>query len=224
MNTTSLKALAEAETWVFDLDNTLYPAKTDLFSQVDVRIRDYVADFLKMEKDAAYKLQKEYFRDYGTTMRGLMTLHGLNPKPFLAYVHDIDVTPVSPSPNLNQALAKLPGRKIIYTNASTAHAERVMKRLGVEAHFSGIFDIIDAGFTPKPEPEPYQQLIKRFGIDPQKAVMVEDIAKNLEPAAAMGMATVWVRTDTRWGNEDSAANYVHHAIDDLADWLSALVG
>jgi len=224
MKTTSLKDLANAETWVFDLDNTLYPAKTDLFSQVDVRIRDYVADFLSMEKDAAYKLQKEYFRDYGTTMRGLMTNHGLDPKPFLNYVHNIDVTPVSPSPNLGKALAKLPGRKIIYTNASTAHADRVMKRLGVDKHFSGVFDIADADYAPKPEPGPYNEMIERFDIDPKKAVMVEDIAKNLEPAAAMGMATVWVRTDTRWGNEDSDAPYVHHTIDDLAEWLSTLVG
>jgi len=224
MDTMTQKTLTSAETWIFDLDNTLYPAKTDLFSQVDVRIRDYIANFLDMEKDAAYKLQKDYFREYGTTMRGLMTNHGLDPRPFLAYVHDIDVSPVMPSPHLDEALEKLPGRKIIYTNASTAHADRVMKRLGVAEHFSGVFDIIDAGYNPKPEPEPYRELVKRFGIDPKTTVMVEDIASNLKPAAAMGMSTVWVQTGSRRGDEDTSPDYIHHAIDDLADWLGALVG
>lgn len=141
----------------------------------------------------------------------------------MSYVHDIDVTPVAPSPELGEALTKLPGRKIIYTNASTAHAERVMDRLGVSAHFSGVFDIMDAEYTPKPQPGPYKTLVERFGIDPSKTVMVEDIAKNLQPAAAMGMTTIWVRTDTVWGQADQEADYVHHAIDDLADWLGMLV-
>jgi len=223
MDTSNDQHLTSAETWVFDLDNTLYPAASNLFAQVDVRIRDFVADFLKIEKDAAYKIQKDYFRDYGTTMRGMMSNHGLDPKPFLKYVHDIDVTPVPPSPKLDKALAELPGRKIIYTNASTAHAERVMERLGVAHHFDGVFDIVDAGYTPKPTPAPYEQLVQTYKLEPGKTVMVEDMAINLEPAAAMGMTTVWVRTDTHWGRENADAPYLHHTIDDVASWLSGLV-
>ncbi|MGY9015462.1 MAG: pyrimidine 5'-nucleotidase, partial [Rhodospirillales bacterium] len=145
-------SVTEIETWVFDLDNTLYPASCNLFAGVDVRIREFVADFLGLEQDEAYKVQKQFFKEYGTTLRGLMDVHGMAPKEYLDYVHAIDLSPVVANPELDKALAALPGRKIIFTNGDTPHAERVMDRLGVKQHFEPVFDIVAAGYVPKPNP------------------------------------------------------------------------
>ena len=215
---------AHVETWVFDLDNTIYPARYNLFDLVDVRIGAFIANLLGLEPVAARRLQKDYFHHHGTTLRGLMLHHGVDPDVFLDYVHDIEVDRLPPSPELDAALDRLAGRKLIYTNGSVAHAEKVLERLGVARHFDGIFDIAAGDYLPKPEPAPYRTFIERFDIEPKAAAMVEDIARNLEPAAALGMTTIWVRTDSDWGGEGSGADYVHHVIDDLAGWLGSLVG
>jgi len=216
--------LDQVEAWVFDLDNTLYPAETNLFSQIDERMRGFIAAYLDLDLEEAYRVQKQYFRDYGTTLRGLMSRHGLDPRAFLDHVHAIDLSPVPPSPALDDALDRLSGRKIIFTNASADHAERVMARLGVEGRFDAVFDIADAGYLPKPEPAVYDALVARHGLDPRRTVMIEDIARNLAPAAALGMTTVWVRTQSRIGQEGAEAAHVHYAVDDLLGWLQALVG
>ncbi|MBM3597054.1 MAG: pyrimidine 5'-nucleotidase [Alphaproteobacteria bacterium] len=213
--------LATIDTWVFDLDNTLYPAACNLFAQVDWRITHFLAGFLKMEKEEARRIQKELARRYGTSMRGMMVEHGMPPGEFLRYVHDIDVTPVQPSPALDQALARLPGRKLIYTNGSTRHAENVMSRLGVGHHFAGIFDIVASDYVPKPDPAPYRALIDRHAITAKRAVMIEDIARNLIPAAQLGMTTVWVRTDHDFARFGADAAHIHHETDDLVTWLEA---
>ena len=212
------------ETWVFDLDNTIYPARHNLFDQVDVRIGAFIAGLLDLDAGAARRIQKQYFRDHGTTLNGLMLHHDVDPHEFLGFVHDIDVACIPPNPELDRNLERLPGRKLIFTNGSTGHAENVLGRLGVAGRFDGIFAITDADFVPKPEAAPYATLIERFSIDPASAVMVEDIARNLEPAAALGMTTVWVRTESAWGIEGAEKDYVHHIIDDVADWLADLVG
>jgi putative hydrolase of the HAD superfamily len=217
-----ISPLREAEAWLFDLDNTLYPATIDLFGQIDIKMRAYIAEFLGLDLDAAYALQKRYFEEYGTSMRGLMDLHGMDPAPFLAHVHDIDVTVLDPSPALGEALAALPGRKLVFTNASVAHAERVLRRLGVEHHFHDVFDIVAAEFRPKPEPDIYRKLVDRHVIEPCRTVMVEDMARNLAPAAALGMTTVWVRTGSDWGALGAEAAHIHHAIDELTPWLTAV--
>ena len=218
-----LADLRRAETWIFDLDNTLYPASCDLFAQVDVRIRDYISNFLGVAPDEAYRVQKQYFRSHGTSMRGMMEHHGMDPDPFLDYVHDIDVTPVPPSPHLEAALAALPGRKIVFTNGSVAHATRVTERLGVDHLFEAVFDIVASDYTPKPAPQVYDRLIDAHAIDPATTVMVEDIARNLAPAAALGMTTVWIKNASPWGSEGADAGYVHHVIDELATWLVRVV-
>ncbi len=212
------------ETWVFDLDNTIYPARHNLFDQVDVRIGAFIARLLDLDAGAARRIQKQYFRDHGTTLNGLMLHHDVDPHEFLGFVHDIDVACIPPDAELDRNLERLPGRKVIFTNGSTGHAENVLGRLGVAARFDGIFAITDADFVPKPEAAPYAAMVDRFSIDPASAVMVEDIARNLVPAAALGMTTVWVRTDSAWGIEGSEKDYVHHVIDDVADWLAVLVG
>lgn len=220
---TPITPLRDAAAWVFDLDNTLYPASIDLFSQIDERMRGYIATFLGLELDEAYRLQKEYFHTYGTSLRGLMNRHAMDPAPFLEHVHDIDVSVLAPSPTLETALTALPGRKIIFTNASVPHAERVLNRLGVGHHFADIFDIVEAGYMPKPEPQTYRSVVERFGLDPRGSVMVEDMARNLTPAAALGMTTVWIRTRPEQGVEGVALEDIDHVVDDLPAWLGDVV-
>jgi putative hydrolase of the HAD superfamily len=219
-----LDPIVAAEAWIFDLDNTLYPARLDLFAQIDVKMRTFVADLLKVSHDDARAVQKGLFRTYGTTMRGLMVEHGIDPHAFLDYVHDIDLAIVEHDRVLDRALGRLPGRKLVYTNGSVRHAERVMRALGIDRHFAGIFDIVAAEFVPKPDPAPYATMLAAHNVRPETAVMVEDIAKNLEPAAALGITTVWVPGREDWSRvpEGGAPPYVHHVVDDLATWLDGL--
>ncbi len=213
-----------AETWVFDLDNTLYSGVHGLFDQIDVRMRGYLAKFLGVSEDEAFRVQKSYFKQYGTTLRGMMINHRMDPRPYLDYVHDIDISAIPPAPELNRALERLDGRKLIFTNADMAHAERILNRLGITNHFDAVFDIVEAGYIPKPEPDIYDQLVGRFQINPRGAVMVEDIARNLAPAAALGMATVWIRPVTECDicKEAPEGAHVDFETDDLAAWLQAL--
>ncbi len=219
MKNTSLR---KAEAWVFDLDNTLYCASSNLFGQISARMTGFIADLLDIDEDQALRLQKSYFREYGTTLRGLMVRHRIDPHRFLDHVHDIDVSLVDADPALDRALAGLAGRKIIFTNGSTDHAGRIMDRLGVAHHFEEVFDIACSDFVPKPEPRTYRRLIERHAIDPRRSVMVEDMAINLKPAAELGMTTVWVRTETDWGRAGSDSDYIDYRLDDLGRWLNEL--
>jgi putative hydrolase of the HAD superfamily len=215
-----LRSVDHVTDWIFDLDNTLYPARCNLFSQVDRRIGLFIEGLLGLDQPAARDLQKRYFREHGTTLRGLMTHHGIDPQAFLHFVHEIDVAPVPPSPALDAALAALPGRKFVFTNGSVAHADRVMARLGVAHHFDGIFDIVAADYRPKPDPATYHSLIACHGINPARAAMIEDLPRNLRPAAALGMVTVLVLTGEEWAMTDEAGDHIHHVTDDLVGWLS----
>jgi len=218
-------SLAQVETWVFDLDNTLYPASCSIFPQIDVRMRQFIADSLHLELDAAFALQKRYYRDYGTTLRGLMSVHGIDPAEFLAYVHDIDHSVLNQAPDLNPGLAGLPGRKLIFTNGSERHAVNVLHHLGIADHFDGIFDIVAAGYVPKPQPECYRDFLHRFDLDPRSCAMVEDIHRNLRPAAQAGMTTIWIRhqnhpDDKILCQDDGDLSHIHHITDDLVTWLN----
>jgi putative hydrolase of the HAD superfamily len=219
--------LRHIDAWVFDLDNTLYPASCNLFGQIDRRMAEFIAVALSVDQAEARRIQKAYFRDYGTTLGGLMTNHGTDPEAFLEYVHAIDMTPLAPSPALEAALARLEGRKIVFTNGSARHADKVMVRLGVAQHFDGVFDIAAAEYRSKPDPEAYRALIHRHGLSPRTTAIFEDLPQNLAPAAAMGMTTVWVRNVTRWaeaGAEDGPrCDFVDHVTDDLVAWLQQLV-
>ncbi len=219
----SAEDLFAAKVWIFDLDNTLYPAESRLFDQVDWNMTRFVSELLELEQTEARKLQKQYFREYGTTMRGLMTRHDVDPKVFMDYVHDIDLAPISANPVLTNALDKLPGRKVIYTNGTTTHAENITRHLQIDHHFEGCFDIIDADYVPKPDQTPYETFCARFDIEPTQAVMVEDMARNLVPAAAMGMTTVWLDTDADWAREGADHDHVHHRTVDIAGWLNEIV-
>jgi putative hydrolase of the HAD superfamily len=214
---------AEIEAWIFDLDNTLYPADCRLFDQVDRRIGLFIADFLRVEPTEARRIQKQYFRDHGTTLSGLMANHGVDPEAFLEYVHDIDMSPVKPSESLPRLLGRLEGLKIIFTNGSAGHAERVMARLGVSGHFDAVFDIAAAAYVPKPRRETYRKLIDRHEIEPGSAVIIDDIAENLLPAAELGMTTVWIRSDLAWAQPGESDDHIHLVADDLVSWLESVI-
>lgn len=217
------------ETWIFDLDNTLYPAHTNLFAQVDIKIRDYVVDLLGSTPDEAHRLQKEYYRRYGTTLRGLMIEHGISPDGFLEYVHDIDHSVVEPDPALGLAIERLPGRKFIMTNGTRRHAEAVADRLGITHHFDDVFDIVAADLLPKPHRETYDKFLGQAGIEPTRAVMFEDLSRNLEVPDALGMATVLVvPRGTRevmreaWELAGRNAPHIQWLTDDLTEFLCRL--
>ncbi len=193
--------LSGKDQWIFDLDNTLYPPSCRLFDQIDKRMGAFISDLLGIDPAEAHALQKRYFREFGTTLSGLMAHHNLEPTRYLAYVHDIDYSVIPADPALSAALARLPGRKLIFTNGSRSHALNVMNRLGISAHFDHIHDITDSDFVPKPMAQAYERMIATSGADPVRSAMFEDIAHNLEVAHGMGMATVLVTFDN--GHPDS---------------------
>lgn len=207
---------------VFDLDNTLYPSNRDIFSQVSDLIGKYVAQTLGLPANEAYVVQKDYFRRYGTTLRGLMSEHEIDPADYLAKVHDIDLSVIAPAPDLEVALRNIPARKVIFTNASRDHADRVMNRLGIADHFESIFDIVDANYIPKPMQEPYDAILARENIDPTKAIYFEDMAKNLLPAKDMGMTTVLIETQADWAQDGSDDPRIDFKTNDLTGFLQSM--
>ena len=215
--------LGEIETWIFDLDNTLYPASCRLFDQVQQRMNEYISDRFGLDQEGAAELRRTYFREHGTTLRGLMTVNRIDPHDFLAFVHEIDLSCVPPDPDLVVAMNRLRGRKIIHTNGSVRHAERLLDHLGLTESFSGIIDIAAAEFDPKPSRAGYDLLLRRHEVDPRRALMVEDIARNLAPAAEFGMTTAWMRNGLDWASAESDADYIHHVVDDLAGFLTDAV-
>ena len=213
--------LGAVETWVFDLDNTLYPASSGLFPQVQVRMNEYICNLLAVPMEAAKELRARYFREHGTTMHGLMAVHGVDPHEFMAFVHDVDLACVPANPELIAALGRLSGRKLIYTNGSVPHAENLLKHLGISHYFNDIFDIVASEFAPKPAMAPFRTFVQRYGISPSRALMIEDMAKNLAPAAELGMTTAWVRTSVDWAAIASDADHINYVIDDLVGFLTA---
>jgi putative hydrolase of the HAD superfamily len=224
-----IRGFARVETWVFDLDNTLYPHHLNLWQQVDERIRDYIVDFLKITRDEAFWLQKDYYKRYGTTMRGLMEEHGLEPDEFLDIVHQIDHSPLTPNPALGAAIARLDGRKFILTNGTRRHADAVMARLGIGHHFDDVFDIVAAELEPKPRRQVYERFLARHGVDPRRAALFEDLARNLEVPHALGMTTVLVVPQgagvmlrEEWELAGRDAPHVDHVTDDLTGFLDGV--
>jgi putative hydrolase of the HAD superfamily len=221
-----MRGFSHIDTWIFDLDNTLYPARCRLFDQIDKNMTAIVSEVLKMEPTEARKLQKSLFHKHGTTLRGMMEEHQIDPHYFLDRAHNIDYSSVPADPALDEALHALPGRKLVFTNGTTAHAQNVLKRLGVSNHFAEVFDIVDSDYIPKPQRAPYDKLIARTGIRATTAAMFEDIARNLEPPHDLGMTTVLVTSDENADaqilNHDHAADYVHHVTSDLAGFLKSI--
>lgn len=213
--------LGAVETWVFDLDNTLYPASCGLFTQVQERMNEYICSRLAVSREEAALLRARYFCQHGTTMNGLILVNRIDPHEFLEFVHDIDHSVVPANPELAAALGGLAGRKLVYTNGSVRHAENLLAHLGIAHLFEDIFDIVASDFAPKPAMAPFRAFVGRYGVEPRRALMVEDMAKNLAPAAELGMTTAWVRTEVDWAAISSEADYIHHVVEDLAGFLAA---
>jgi putative hydrolase of the HAD superfamily len=227
----SPRSLSHVRDWVFDLDNTLYPRECNLFAQIDLLISDYMVGVTNLPYDAARRLQKDYYRDYGTTLNGLMQLHDVDPDHYLSTVHAIDYTPVAPHEALIAAIRSLPGRKFILTNGDVGHARSVLGRLGNAADlFEDIFDIRAMSYRPKPLPEAYESFFATHGIDTQKAAMFDDLEKNLLVPHETGMVTVQVVASDDfahdqvdpWELERTGGAHVHHVTADLAGFLSKL--
>ena len=216
--------LAHVRNWIFDLDNTLYPASADLFGLIDARMTEFVQRLLGLDWDAARKLQKDYFHAHGTTLSGLMADHGVEPHAFLDYVHDIEMTVLQEDRRLVEAIARLPGRKLIFTNGDAPYARRVLEKIGLSEAFEAIHDIHACAYEPKPAPPAYVRMAEAFGIVPAESLFVEDMARNLKPAKAIGMTTVWVNNGSEQGRGDDDRAYVDHEITDLGAWLHEILG
>ena len=220
---------AHVRTWVFDLDNTLYPHHSNLFSQIDVKMTSYVSEILQLPRDEARKVQKDFYLKYGTTLRGMVEHHGVDPDDFLEKVHDIDYSWLDPDPALGEAIRALPGRKFIFTNGDRRHAERTARQLGILDHFDDIFDIIAAEMVPKPAQETYDKFMSLHRVSGSDAVMFEDLARNLVVPKALGMKTVLIvprnfaaEFAEIWETGHDDDDHVDHVTDNLADFLAAI--
>lgn len=203
-------------TWVFDLDNTLYPPQVRLFDQIEVRMTAWVMRALGVDQARANHLRQHYWHTYGTTLAGLMREHQIDPGPYLGEVHDIDFSALTPDPDLAGAIAALPGRRIVYTNACAPYAHRVIEARGLGGLFDAVYGVEHAGFLPKPERAAFDAVFALDGLDPARAAMFEDDPRNLRAPHAMGMRTVFVAP------APLDAGHIHHHTDDLAGFLARL--
>ena len=213
------------DTWIFDLDNTLYSAETGIFDQVDKLMGEYIVKYLNVEISKAKIIQKKYFKEHGTTLKGLMDNYNIKPEHFLDEVHKLDYSIIKPNLELKKALNKIKSEKIIFTNANRSHVNAILDRLEINGAFDGIFDITDANYIPKPEMISYENLIKKFNIDKNKTIMFDDIAKNLVPASKIGFKTVWIDTGKENYSDDIANSrkYLDYETTDLPLWLNSII-
>lgn len=210
--------------WVFDLDNTIYPASAGIQQQVDARMPDYIMRQFGLDYGAARKLQKDFYHKYGTTLSGLMQEHKVNPYHYWDYIFDIDYAALKHDLALHEILSNLPGRKWVFTNSPQKHAEKVLSSLGIQKYFNGIFDLASGDFVSKPDPKSYRKIADHFAIDPARALMVDDVFRNLVPAAQMGMTTLFLRHGAHQMEYDitippEILPYIHFETDDIVLWL-----
>ena len=210
------------DTWIFDLDNTLYSADSGIFQQVHKLMGKFIVEHLNVNINEAKNIQRKYYKKHGTTLRGLMDNHGIDPDSFLEEVHKLDYSIVSPNLKLAKNLENLNGKKFIFTNANKKHADIILDKLQITNLFEGIFDIKMANYIPKPEIQTYEKLIETYNINPNKTIMFDDIAKNLVPASKLGFTTVWIDVGHENFSDDIASSkkYLDHQTKDLSNWLS----
>ncbi len=214
-------AFSDIDTWIFDLDLTLYPPEANIMAQVRDRIALFVQDYFKVDSETAHGIRYNYWQKYGTTLGGLMAEHDVEPHGYLDFVHDVDMSLLTPAPALRARIETLPGRKLIFTNADAPYADRILAARGLTDIFEDIFDIHRMAHVPKPNPNSYAALCAQLDIAPQRALFVEDSAQNLVPAKALGMRTIWVK---HVGEADSSGHEEHidHQIADVTEWLSSI--
>jgi|TARA_Y100001949_G_scaffold58923_1_gene49761 putative hydrolase of the HAD superfamily len=217
-----MKNFKKIEYFIFDLDGVCYLQLSEVFGRVSKRMGEYISKKLNVSLTKAKEIQTAYFHEYNTTLNGLMLKHKIDPHEFLKYVHDIDISFLEKDKILREELIKLKAKKYIFTNGSHDHVLNVTKHLGINDLFDGTFDITDSNFLPKPLIEPYEMLIKKFNINPKKAIFIDDIAKNLEPAKKIGMKTAWLINNEYWGKKDSDQNYIDLKIENLSSFLKEI--
>ena len=215
---------AHIREWIFDLDNCLYPASTGLFALIDERMGAYIQRLLDCDRAEARRVQKSHFHEHGTTLAGLMKEHGVDPHDFLDDVHAIPLDRVERDEGLGRSLSRLPGRKFVFTNGDAPYARRVLEAIGVESHFDQLHDIHASELRPKPDPHGYRLLCERFGIDPARALLADDMVQNLKPAKALGMTTVWVDNGSERGGHGFDETVVDVRATSLAQWLETVLG
>ena len=212
--------------WIFDLDNTLYRADNGIFAQIESRMTDYVERLMGLPRDEARVVQKALYRVHGTTLNGLMREHGVDAEDYLAYVHDIELGDLAPDGRLVAAISRLPGRRFVFTNGCRDHATRILARIGMTGLFEAVWDIRSMDFVPKPQAPAYASVVAAGGVVCEQAAMFDDIARNLVPARALGMTTVWLKTDSPWGKHgpmmDVAPGDIDHETDNLTHFLHSI--
>jgi putative hydrolase of the HAD superfamily len=223
MSSPVVPALAHVTDWIFDLDNCLYPAASGLFDLIDQRMGAYISRLLDVGPEEARRVQKAHFHAHGTTLAGLMKEHGVDPHAFLEEVHAIPLDRIARNDRLAAALARLPGRRFVFTNGDAAYARRVLEAIGLHASFDDLHDIHASAYKPKPDPASYRGLCDRFGIDPSRALFAEDMAANLRPAKAIGMTTVWVDNGSERGSHGVDPSFIDYRVADVADWLETII-
>jgi len=219
-----LAQLPHIRNWIFDLDNTLYPAGSGLFALIDARMGAFVQQLLGCDAEEAHRVQKALFVSHGTTLSGLMETHDIDPRAFLDYVHDIALDAITGDPALKTAIERLPGRKLIFTNGSDGHAARVLAKLGLGDCFEGVHDIHACGYVPKPDARAYASLCDRFGILPEESLFADDMPRNLAPAKAIGMTTLWIDNGSEDAGIGPCDSFIDHRTADLGEWLNELMG
>jgi putative hydrolase of the HAD superfamily len=223
METRVAPELSHIRDWIFDLDNCLYPASTGLFDLIDQRMGAFIQRLLDCDPHEARRVQKDHFHTHGTTLAGLMQEHEVDPHQFLEEVHAIPLDRISRNDRLAAALARLPGRRFVFTNGDEPYARRVLEAIGVHAEIDDLHDIHASAYRPKPDPHGYELMCERFGIEPARAAMVEDMAQNLKPAKALGMTTVWVDNGSERGSHAADPSFIDYRIADVADWLESIL-
>jgi putative hydrolase of the HAD superfamily len=215
---------AHVREWIFDLDNCLYPASSALFELIDERMGAYIQRLLDCDPDEARRVQKAHFHEHGTTLAGLMKEHGIDPHDFLADVHDVALDRVQCDERLARLLPRLPGRRFVFTNGDAPYARRVLDAIGISEHFDDLHDIHASSYRPKPDPHGYALLCERFGIDPSRALLADDMVQNLAPAKTLGMTTIWVDNGSERGNHNYDERVVDQRIDNVGEWLRDILG
>lgn len=211
------------ENWIFDLDNCLYPASAGLFELIDERMGAYIQRLLACDPVEARRVQKHHFHTHGTTLAGLMKDHEVDPHDFLDDVHSIPLDRVARDNRLGDALSRLPGRKFVFTNGDAPYARRVLDAIGVGDHFDDLHDIHASSYRPKPDSHGYELLCRRFDIAPDRSLLADDMAINLQPAKALGMTTIWVDNGSERGTH-GLGDFIDHRIENVSDWLQSIIG
>ncbi|HEY0626776.1 MAG TPA: pyrimidine 5'-nucleotidase [Allosphingosinicella sp.] len=218
-----LPALRHVDCWIFDLDNCLYPASANLFELIDQRMGQYIQQLMDVDAVEARRIQKGFFHEHGTTLAGLMRTRGVDPHDFLDFVHDIDLARIAADPDVIAAIDKLPGRKFVFTNGDERYARRVLDKLGLGNAFDGMHDIHAMDYVPKPQPAAYEAMCERHGIDPKTALFAEDMARNLKPAKALGMTTVWIDNGSEQAGHGDDLSFIDYRAEDIATWLKDIL-